>query len=118
MPTLCKQDRPEDKLKQSKFRFLNEQLYTTHSDEAAQMFLEKPELFQDYHEGYRQQVSKWPKNPLDIIIDELKKDKYNGLSIGDFGCGEGRLQLDLEKVEGNTRKLKSFDVGKYAEHVI
>jgi len=28
-------------------------------------------LFADYHEGYRQQVEKWPKNPLDLIIAEL-----------------------------------------------
>ncbi len=55
------------------------------------MFKENPELFTDYHEGYRQQVEKWPKNPLDIIIEELKKEKYTGMKIGDFGCGEGRL---------------------------
>jgi len=34
-------------------------------------------------------VDKWPKNPLDIIIDELKKLKYSDKVIGDFGCGEG-----------------------------
>jgi ribosomal RNA-processing protein 8 len=68
----------EDKLKQSKFRFLNEQLYTTTSEEAAKLFKEDPSLFADYHEGYRQQVEKWPKNPLDILIDELKKAKYLG----------------------------------------
>lgn len=45
---------PEDKLKQSKFRFLNEQLYTTKSEEALSLFKEDPALFADYHEGYRQ----------------------------------------------------------------
>ena len=55
------------------------------------LFKENPELFTDYHEGYRQQVDKWPKNPLDIIVEELKKEKYRGKKIGDFGCGEGRL---------------------------
>lgn len=37
----------------SKFRFLNEKLYTTGSDEAVELFKEK-ELFENYHEGYRQ----------------------------------------------------------------
>lgn len=62
-------------------------------------------------------MEKWPKNPLDIIIAELKKDKYKALAIADFGCGEGRLQLDLENV-GHTGKIHSFDAGKTAEHVI
>ena len=55
------------------------------------MFKDDANLFLDYHEGYRLQVDKWPKNPLDIIIDELKKDKYKDCVIGDFGCSEGRL---------------------------
>ena len=40
---------------------------------------------------------KWPKNPLDIIITELQKDKYSKVKIADFGCGEGRLELELNK---------------------
>ena len=108
----------EDRLKQGKFRFLNEQLYTSPSSEAIKLFKDEPALFLDYHEGYRQQVDKWPKNPLDIFIDELKKDKYNGLKIADFGCGEGRLQIDLEKAGHEKGLIKSFDVGKSADHVI
>ena len=108
----------QDKLKQGKFRYLNEQLYTTPSNEAVSLFRDNPDLFQDYHEGYRQQVEKWPKNPLDIIIDELKKEKYRGMKIGDFGCGEGRLQVYLEKAGHQKGQIKSFDVGKSAEHII
>ena len=78
-------------MKQAKFRFLNESLYTTPSSEAVDMFKKEPALFTDYHEGYRQQVDKWPKNPLDMFIDELSKSKYKHYSIADFGCGEGRL---------------------------
>jgi len=50
---------------------LNEQLYTMESKKSKEMFLKEPGLFNDYHEGYRQQVLKWPKNPLDIFIKEL-----------------------------------------------
>ena len=85
----------EDSLKQSKFRYLNELLYTQTSygeQGAVDIFKNDPEQFKDYHEGYRQQVEKWPKNPLDVIIRELSKtEKYGGLKIADFGCGEGVL---------------------------
>ena len=40
-------------MKQAKFRFLNESLYTTPSSEAVDMFKKEPALFTDYHEGYR-----------------------------------------------------------------
>ena len=100
----------------SKFRFLNEQLYTTASNEAVELFKEK-ELFENYHEGYRQQVQKWPKNPLDLITTELKKAKYRHSVIADFGCGEGKLQLNLE-ASGHKGKICSFDVGKTDDHVI
>ena len=91
MPT--KKDGQADSLKQSKFRYLNEQLYTNHSNGAVELFKSRDQ-FEDYHEGYRQQVQKWPKNPLDILIKELSKlEKYKGKAIGDFGCGEGKLQL-------------------------
>jgi len=36
-----------------KFRFLNEKLYTTDSNDAVELFKEKA-LFDDYHQGYRQ----------------------------------------------------------------
>ena len=86
-----------ENLKSSKFRFINEKLYTTPSVDAVELFKSQPSLFDDYHEGYRQQVEKWPKNPLDMIVDELKKPKYLNMDIGDFGCGEGKLELRLKK---------------------
>ena len=109
-----------DSLKQSKFRFLNEMLYTQHSKGAVELF-KSPEQFEDYHEGYRQQVAKWPRNPLDVISKELcKVHKYPDFKIADFGCGEGKLQLKLEQAGHKRENLKSFDAGKLAgsEHVI
>ena len=81
------------------------------------MLFKEPELFNDYHEGYRQQVDKWPKNPLDLIISQLQKGKHISHSIGDFGCGEGKLELRL-KESGHKGKIYSFDVGKCADHVV
>jgi ribosomal RNA-processing protein 8 len=42
----------DEALKSSKFRYLNEQLYTTESANAVELFKES-ELFEDYHVGYR-----------------------------------------------------------------
>lgn len=61
-----------DQLKASRFRFINEQLYTHTGNEAIDIFSEDPVAFSTYHEGYRQQVEQWPLNPLDRIIKSVK----------------------------------------------
>ena len=58
-PPKVKTGTAEEKMMQSKFRFLNEQLYTQSSVEnggAVKMFMSEPKQFEDYHDGYRQQV--------------------------------------------------------------
>ena len=103
-------------MKQSKFRYLNEMLYTqpsTDAEGAVLMFMKDQSTVSDYHEGYRQQVEKWPKNPLDIFISELSKmDKYENKKIADFGCGEGKLALQLMKAGHPKENIYSFDAGK------
>lgn len=37
------------------------------------MMQEEPVLFETYHRGYGEQVKKWPRNPLDDIIEHLRK---------------------------------------------
>lgn len=61
------------RLKASRFRFINEQLYTQSGDEAIKVFNEDDSAFSTYHEGYRMQVEQWPINPLDRIIKSIKK---------------------------------------------
>lgn len=60
-------------LKGSRFRFLNEQLYSSEGSSAVKLFKEDRAAFTAYHEGYRQQVQQWPLNPLDRIIKSIKK---------------------------------------------
>ncbi|XP_054261041.1 ribosomal RNA-processing protein 8 isoform X2 [Macrosteles quadrilineatus] len=80
------------RLKAAKFRYMNEQLYNAESKGAEKMFSEDPSAFKAYHEGYRQQVARWPINPVDIIIKSLKKRAKSGdLVVADFGCGEAKL---------------------------
>lgn len=73
-----------------RFRYINEQLYSTTSRKAEALFRKDSSAFEAYHAGYRQQVEKWPINPLNRIIKTIKKIPKTAI-IGDFGCGEGKL---------------------------
>ena len=57
-----------------------------------------------YHHGYRNQVKSWPKNPLHIVADVLRR--HPGWVVGDFGCGDAELARMLAK----THKVHSFDL--------
>ncbi|XP_039250940.2 uncharacterized protein LOC120328199 [Styela clava] len=91
------------KLESSQFRFINEQLYTRTSKDAKQLFTSDVKSFQSYHAGFKKQVSKWPVNPLDLIINYLKKRPSDWV-IGDFGCGDARLAASIKN------KVYSFDL--------
>ena len=56
----------------ARFRTLNEKLYSTKGEEAFTDFQDDPNLFEVYHEGFREQVKSWPVNPLDLIIEWIK----------------------------------------------
>lgn len=66
------QEKMTKKLESSRFRWINEQLYTTTGDEAVAMFSKDPNLFDIYHRGFTNQVKLWPVNPVDKIIEWLK----------------------------------------------
>lgn len=61
-----------EKLVSARFRHLNETLYTRPSTEAFELFEESPEMFQEYHEGFRRQVNVWPENPVDGYIEDIR----------------------------------------------
>lgn len=52
-------------------RYLNEQFYSSTSQDALLFFKKDPAAFKAYHSGYMQQVSQWPVKPLDIIIKQI-----------------------------------------------
>lgn len=66
-------DKLRESLKGSRFRFLNEQMYTQTGQQSLAIFKEDPTAFDAYHEGYRVQIDKWPMNPLDRIINGIKR---------------------------------------------
>ncbi|KAL3955637.1 hypothetical protein ACCO45_011200 [Purpureocillium lilacinum] len=61
-----------EKLVSARFRHLNETLYTRPSDEAFELFQESPEMFDEYHEGFRRQVKVWPENPVDSFLADIR----------------------------------------------
>ncbi|KAI0489743.1 methyltransferase-domain-containing protein [Xylaria cf. heliscus] len=128
----------KEKLVSARFRHLNETLYTKPSDEAFQLFQDSPEMFQEYHEGFRRQVNVWPENPVDGYIEDIRirgrqrhphKSKpgqaaptptagvqplvrTNGVcTITDLGCGDAKLATTLqsEKKKLNLNIL-SYDL--------
>lgn len=69
-------DRLMRMLRASRFRFINETLYTNNSSQSNRYFKEDPDAFDAYHDGYKQQVEQWPVNPLDVIISYIKDAVY------------------------------------------
>ncbi|XP_072941754.1 uncharacterized protein [Epargyreus clarus] len=92
-----------ERLKAAQFRYLNEQLYTSTGTESQELFKSDPAAFQVYHEGYQQQVKKWPINPLDIIIKRIAKMPKTHV-IADMGCGEAALSRRV------SQRVHSFDL--------
>lgn len=60
------------KLVSARFRHLNQTLYTEPSAKALALFNQNPDMFEDYHSGFRQQVSVWPENPVDNFIATIR----------------------------------------------
>lgn len=125
------------KLVSARFRHLNETLYTTPSEEAYSLFEESPEMFDEYHEGFRQQVKVWPENPVDSFLADIRArgkirapppGKGGGggghrgsrpplprtagtCTVADLGCGDARLAESLQSDKAKLRlQVHSYDL--------
>lgn len=101
-----------ERLKGSRFRWLNDTLYHIPGQEAKALYDKDPSLAEVYHEGFRAQAAKWPCNPLDDVIKWLRTKVPGKSIIGDFGCGEARLAATL-----SDRTVHSFDLVAVNERV-
>ncbi|KAJ1630029.1 methyltransferase-domain-containing protein [Pavlovales sp. CCMP2436] len=102
-PLSAIQKKLQSKLQGARFRQLNEQLYTTNSSSAFKMLKSEPELFKAYHQGFREQVRRWPQNPLDGLVQWANKLPTSHV-LGDFGCGEAQLAASVPQT------VHSFDL--------
>ncbi|KAG2413595.1 hypothetical protein HFD88_002784 [Aspergillus terreus] len=122
------------KLISSRFRHLNETLYTTPSEKALELFTANPELFDEYHAGFSRQVKEsWPSNPVNGYIATIrargkvmvkkgsKPDRSrtqplprrpNGTcTIADLGCGDAQLaRALLPSAQKLNAKFLSYDL--------
>ncbi|PYI08211.1 hypothetical protein BO78DRAFT_395826 [Aspergillus sclerotiicarbonarius CBS 121057] len=123
------------KLISSRFRHLNETLYTTPSAKAFELFSANPELFDEYHAGFSRQVKEsWPANPVDGYIKAfrgrgaVKAPKKGGrpdkrpsaalprrpngqCTVADLGCGDAQLaRALLPSAKKLDLKLLSYDL--------
>ncbi|SCV00455.1 LAME_0G09846g1_1 [Lachancea meyersii CBS 8951] len=124
-PLTALQQKMLAKLSGSRFRWINEQLYTTSSASALDLIKKQPQLFDEYHEGFRSQVQSWPENPVDVFVDQfrirsqkpvnapgglpgLPSDKT--IVVADMGCGEAQLAQDLNTfyAQYNRKQKKHF----------
>ncbi|OQV24661.1 Ribosomal RNA-processing protein 8 [Hypsibius exemplaris] len=103
-------EQAEKRMKGSRFRVLNERLYTSTGEEAMEFFQEDPDAFVEYHDGYREQFAAWPDKPVIEIINWLKKQPKHW-KVADFGCGEAQLAA------GIPQKCHSFDLCALNERV-
>lgn len=129
-----------EKLISARFRHLNETLYTRPSAEAFNLFKESPEMFTEYHEGFRRQVEVWPQNPVESFLAEIRRRARqrhppknrganggfeqqdavqplprnratNVCTIADLGCGDARLASELQREKGKLKlDVLSFDL--------
>lgn len=126
------------KLVSSRFRHLNETLYTAPSAKAMELFTANPELFDEYHAGFSRQVKEsWPINPVDGYVQAIRKrgavssapkkgnksDKApphmrslprrpnGGCTVTDLGSGDAQLANALTpSTKKLNLKLLSYDL--------
>ncbi|KAH8592899.1 methyltransferase-domain-containing protein [Bisporella sp. PMI_857] len=122
------------KLISARFRYLNQTLYTTPSARSLELFHENPEMFQEYHEGFRRQVEVWPENPVDGYMAQIRArgkirrdnrgkapvENTGGkplprtagtCHIADLGCGDAGLAGGLQPDTKNLNiKIYSYDL--------
>ncbi|XP_075705665.1 ribosomal RNA-processing protein 8 isoform X2 [Rhinoderma darwinii] len=102
--------RMEQRLTAARFRYINQQLYTSDSQDALNLFQRDPEAFTIYHSGFSQQVQRWPVNPITEIIKYIK-NRPSSLVVADFGCGDALLARSVRN------KVHSFDLVALNDHV-
>ncbi|XP_063806852.1 ribosomal RNA-processing protein 8 [Pseudophryne corroboree] len=102
--------RMEQRLSSARFRYINQQLYTSDSQDALSLFQDDPEAFSIYHTGFSQQVQRWPVNPITEIIKYVK-NRPSSLVVADFGCGDALLARSVRN------KVHSYDLVALNDHV-
>ena len=93
----------KEKLEGSRFRIINEKLYTSSSTDAKDFFDKSPQYFDIMHNGFINQASTWPIIPVDEVIKWLILKFPPPKIIADMGCGDAKISNSI------PNKVYSFD---------
>lgn len=134
------QQKMRAKLSSARFRHINEILYTTPSAASHSLFASQPEMYSEYHVGFRQQVQVWPENPVDVFVRALQdrskikferghnkkwnnvekgllalpRDREDGIcTVADLGCGDAKIAgaINHQKPRGKGKvRVLSYDL--------
>ncbi|KAK7695545.1 hypothetical protein QCA50_000181 [Cerrena zonata] len=88
------QSKMKNSLEGARFRWINEMLYKSDSQHAHEMMRDDPNVFSEYHTGFRHQVQSWPSNPVGHYISVLSKYPARTI-VADLGCGDAALARAL-----------------------
>ncbi|QRV90525.1 methyltransferase domain protein [Ceratobasidium sp. AG-Ba] len=88
------QNSMKSNLEGARFRFINEQLYKSSSGDARDMMRKEPQVYAEYHTGFRHQTKLWPINPVTLIASLLSSLPPRSLIV-DLGCGDAQLAKTL-----------------------
>lgn len=103
----------------SKFRWLNEKLYTTTGKESFDLFTNNPEYFDIYHKGFRSQSQQWPIKPVErviqLLVSSISTHEKKAIRIADLGCGEAQIAQHFTNTPSVS--VSSFDLIKTNEFV-
>jgi len=131
------QQKMRAKLTSARFRHINETLYTTASTASLSLFAAQPEMYGEYHQGFRQQVAVWPSNPVDAFVGALReraglkfqkgysralhatavqplpRDRDSGVcTVADLGCGDAKIAATFNHGGARAENIHvlSFDL--------
>ncbi|PWO00460.1 hypothetical protein FA09DRAFT_333379 [Tilletiopsis washingtonensis] len=114
-----------EKLLGSRFRTINEALYTTSGADALAETTQEAERMAAYHAGFRAQTKSWPLVPVQAIARILLSSASGaqggrGMSaqqplVLDLGAGEAPLARILAREEPARWKVLSFDLDNSAD---
>lgn len=109
------QQKMAQKLSGARFRWINEKLYTSTGSDALNLIKEQPRMFEEYHDGFRQQVQSWPLNPVDVYasrLAELHDETHSKMVVLDLGCGDAALASSVLRLDpsSNLVEVKSYDL--------
>lgn len=86
------------KLISARFRHLNQTLYTTPSTHSLSLFAQNPQMFEEYHEGFRRQVGVWPENPVTGYVQAVKERGQKR-----FESQKGRFRKEKKPSKGSEK---------------